>query len=101
LLFSFSRAFHEAKWETILSANQSVAYPGFFKGIFEIQSQPQDTYLLMKGWGKGVVFVNGHILGRYWKIGPQQTLYLPAPWLTAGENIVSIERTFKKYLLEK
>jgi beta-galactosidase len=33
-----------------------------------------------------MVWINGRCLGRYWKIGPQQTLYLPAPWLKAGEN---------------
>ncbi|WP_409929232.1 hypothetical protein [Flavobacterium anhuiense] len=40
----------------------------------------------MTTWGKGIVFVNGHNLGRYWKVGPQQTLYVPGCWLKAGEN---------------
>lgn len=31
-------------------------------------------------------FVNGYNLGRYWNIGPQETLYIPAPWLRKGEN---------------
>lgn len=34
------------------------------------------------------MFVNGHNLGRYWKIGPQETLYLPGPWLQKGNNEV-------------
>lgn len=34
------------------------------------------------------MFVNGHNLGRYWKIGPQETLYLPGPWLQKGSNEV-------------
>ncbi|XP_031562165.1 beta-galactosidase-1-like protein 2 isoform X2 [Actinia tenebrosa] len=85
------RVFHEAKWQTMpLSADQSILYPAFFKVVFNIDSQPHDTFLLMEGWGKGVVFVNGRILGRYWKIGPQKTLYLPSPWLTVGENIIVI-----------
>uniref|UniRef100_A0A8D0HAV3 Beta-galactosidase n=1 Tax=Sphenodon punctatus TaxID=8508 RepID=A0A8D0HAV3_SPHPU len=42
--------------------------------------------LLLQGWEKGVVFVNGQNLGRYWKIGPQETLYLPGTWLRPGDN---------------
>nr|WP_260850323.1 hypothetical protein [Flavobacterium anhuiense] len=48
--------------------------------------KPADTFLDMTTWGKGIVFVNGHNLGRYWKVGPQQTLYVPGCWLKAGEN---------------
>lgn len=48
--------------------------------------KPADTFLDMTNWGKGIVFVNGHNLGRYWKVGPQQTLYVPGCWLKAGEN---------------
>jgi beta-galactosidase len=44
----------------------------------------------MHGWGKGVVFVNGYNLGRYWKVGPQQTLYLPGCWPQRGNNKVVI-----------
>lgn len=42
----------------------------------------------LQGWGKGVVFVNGFNLGRYWEIGPQETLYLPGPLLKQGDNEV-------------
>lgn len=45
-----------------------------------------DTYLDMSAWGKGVVWLNGHNLGRYWNVGPQQTLYIPAEWLLKGKN---------------
>lgn len=51
---------------------------------------PQDTFLDMSAWGKGVVFVNGFNLGRYWStVGPQQTLYLPGPLLQTGDNTVN------------
>ena len=40
----------------------------------------------MSKYNKGVVWVNGHNLGRYWQIGPQKRLYCPAPWLTKGVN---------------
>jgi len=61
--------------------------PVFLRGRFMIVGQPLDTFLDTTGWGKGVAFVNGHNLGRYWPlIGPQITLYVPAPYLRAGEN---------------
>jgi beta-galactosidase len=44
----------------------------------------------MRGWGKGNVWVNGHNLGRYWHIGPQQSLFVPAPWLKKGRNEVIV-----------
>jgi len=44
----------------------------------------------MSGYQKGVVWVNGHNLGRYWDVGPQTRLYCPAPWLRAGENTVVV-----------
>ncbi|XP_012059534.1 PREDICTED: beta-galactosidase [Atta cephalotes] len=61
--------------------------PAFLRGKFTIVGQPLDTYLDTTGWGKGVAFVNGHNLGRYWPlVGPQITLYVPAPYLREGEN---------------
>jgi beta-galactosidase len=63
--------------------------PAFYRGQFELR-ETGDTFLDMHGWGKGVVWVNGHALGRFWNIGPQQTLYLPAPWLRQGKNEVAI-----------
>ena len=45
-----------------------------------------DVFLDVSRWGKGIVWVNGRNLGRYWSIGPQQKLYLPGPWLKKGKN---------------
>ena len=45
-----------------------------------------DTFLLVRGWKKGHVWVNGHPLGRFWGIGPTQTMYVPGCWLGKGEN---------------
>ena len=70
--------------------------PTLYTASFEVK-QPGDTFLDMRGWGKGIVFVNGHNLGRYWKIGPQQTLYVPGCWLTKGKNeVVVFEQQNKK-----
>ncbi|XP_017787650.1 PREDICTED: beta-galactosidase-like [Habropoda laboriosa] len=61
--------------------------PLFLRGTFSIFGQPMDTYLNTIGWGKGVAFVNGFNLGRYWPLaGPQMTLYVPASVLKSGEN---------------
>jgi beta-galactosidase len=63
--------------------------PRFYRGSFELASIG-DTFLDMRGWGKGHVWVNGHHLGRFWKIGPQQTLFCPAPWLKMGANEIIV-----------
>jgi beta-galactosidase len=63
----------------------SSSYPGFFKGSFTID-EPGDTFLALPGWNKGAAWINGRNLGRYWKRGPQKTLYVPAPWLKQGTN---------------
>ena len=54
-----------------------------------------DTYLDMRQWGKGLVWVNGHNLGKYWAIGPQQTIYLPAEWLKKGKNEIVVFELLK------
>ncbi|XP_067420367.1 beta-galactosidase-1-like protein 2 isoform X1 [Emydura macquarii macquarii] len=64
--------------------------PAFFRGNLQVQYLPQDTFLKLEGWEKGVVFINGENLGRYWKIGPQETLYLPATWLQPGNNEIIV-----------
>ena len=54
------------------------------------RTQAADCYLDMSHWDKGYVWVNGHLLGRYWRIGPQQRLYCPAEWWHAGDNDVVV-----------
>ncbi len=63
--------------------------PAFWRGMATIEN-PGDTFLDLSHWGKGVVWVNGHCLGRYWNIGPTETAYLPGCWLHAGENEIVI-----------
>jgi beta-galactosidase len=59
--------------------------PAFYRTTFDV-SDPGDTFLDMDDWHKGMVWVNGHNLGRFWNIGPQQTMYVPGPWLKKGAN---------------
>jgi len=63
--------------------------PGFWRATVRVE-KPGDCFLDMRPWGKGFVWVNGHNLGRYWNIGPQQTMYVPGPWLKSGDNEVVI-----------
>ncbi|WP_291921717.1 beta-galactosidase family protein [Chitinophaga sp.] len=64
--------------------------PGqFFKGTFNVE-KTGDTYIDMSAYKKGIVWVNGHNLGRFWEIGPQQRLYCPAPWLKKGANEIVV-----------
>jgi beta-galactosidase len=64
-------------------------HPTLYQGTFDVTKQG-DTFLDMKNWGKGIVFINGINIGRYWKIGPQQTLYLPGCWLKKGSNTIVV-----------
>lgn len=63
--------------------------PAWWVGAFDLASVG-DTFLDMRDWGKGMVWVNGHALGRFWEIGPQQTLFLPGCWLKEGRNEVIV-----------
>lgn len=62
---------------------------GYYKATFKLK-KTGDTFLNMETWGKGQVYVNGHALGRFWSIGPQQTLYCPGCWLKKGDNEVVV-----------
>ncbi|MDD7928748.1 glycoside hydrolase family 35 protein [Microbacterium thalli] len=60
-------------------------------GTFDLD-EPTDLFLDTDAWSKGYAFVNGFFLGRYWRNGPQRTLYVPAPATRAGANeIVVVE----------
>ncbi|MGN0835097.1 MAG: beta-galactosidase [Candidatus Spyradosoma sp.] len=93
--------------ESVVNAQKAKAQdkdmPGaHFRGTFTL-NKPADTFLDMAQWGKGVLYVNGHNLGRYWSrtpdgkpVGPQLRLYCPATFLKKGANVVDVvefERT--------
>ncbi|MEV8624542.1 beta-galactosidase [Streptomyces sp. NPDC051079] len=63
--------------------------PAFHRGTFTVDG-PADTYLHLDGWTKGLAWVNGFPLGRYWSRGPQAALYVPAPVLRTGENELTV-----------
>lgn len=63
--------------------------PTIYSGEFTL-AKTGDTFLNMEKFSKGIVFVNGHNLGRFWNVGPQQTLYVPGCWLQQGKNSIVI-----------
>ena len=67
------------------AAGDTTSSPAFYRGTFDLKSVG-DTYLDMKGRTKGLVWINGHNLGRFWNAGPQFRLFVPASWLVKGKN---------------
>ena len=66
--------------------------PAFYH--FELTvDEPADTFLELPGFGHGCVFINGKNLGRFWEIGPQKRLYIPAPLLREGKNEIIVFET--------
>jgi len=63
--------------------------PVIYQGKFTLNATG-DTFIDMAQWGKGIVFINGRNIGRYWKVGPQQTLFIPGVYLKKGENTIAI-----------
>lgn len=109
----FNFSLYRAPWKSI---NDKPSFPGFFQGRLFVNGYPSDTFMKLpvslmnldkiwtlkygqklcidyhipiQGWSKGVVFVNGQNIGRYWDAGPQQALFLPGPFLNSGMNQVS------------
>jgi beta-galactosidase len=74
---------------TINEANKLKNCPVLYEGTFSL-NQIGDTFIDMENWGKGIIFINGKNIGRYWHVGPQQTLYVPGVWLKKGENKIVI-----------
>lgn len=68
------------------------ALPAYFRGTLCVDA-PADTFLYPEGLEKGLVYVNGFLLGRYWSRGPQRALYLPAPLLKKGGNDIVVFET--------
>lgn len=72
-----------------LTGGDVLAGPVIAAGSFELATA-DDRYLSLDGFRKGVAWVNGFCLGRYWSRGPQQTLAVPGPVLRAGRNEVVV-----------
>jgi Beta-galactosidase len=62
---------------------------GFATATLTVE-EPADAFLALPGFGKGFVWIGDELLGRYWEVGPQRTLYVPAPMLTHGPNTITV-----------
>jgi beta-galactosidase len=86
-------ALHGAEAGAVLAngspVREAVAGPAVAAGTLHLD-EPEDLHLALDGFRKGVVWVNGFCLGRYWSRGPQRTLYVPGPVLRAGANEVVV-----------
>lgn len=71
------------------SGTTTAKRPSVYTGTFKI-GKLGDTFINMENFGKGQIYVNGHALGRFWRIGPQQTLYCPGCWLKKGNNEIMV-----------
>lgn len=69
--------------------NQVCPGPCFYRGNL-IVSAPGDTFLNTSTLAKGVIWVNGHLLGRFWNVGPMGSLFLPGVWLHTGSNSITV-----------
>ena len=79
--------------ESVANAKASDGRDGFSGGHFRAVvrlDKTADTFIDMSKWEKGTVYVNGRNIGRYWNVGPQLSLYCPAPFLKNGENQIDI-----------
>ena len=68
---------------------KALQVPAYYRATFRLD-KTGDTFLDMQTWGKGMVWVNGHAMGRFWEIGPQQTLFMPGCWLKEGKNEIIV-----------
>ncbi len=71
------------------AAMDDLGGPTFFEATFSL-SATGETYLDMSKWHFGVVWVNGHNLGRFWDVGASRSLYLPSVWEKVGENKITV-----------
>lgn len=85
--FEFKKTWTNALsgWRTVASRTE----PALYKFSLTV-ANPEDTFVDMSKWTKGIVIVNGFVLGRHFFTGPQQTLYLPAPFLKKGVNDIIV-----------
>jgi beta-galactosidase len=88
-VFNLSVDYDFVKNKKFAKNKESVTAPAYYRTTFIID-KPGDVFLDMQTWSKGMVWVNGIAIGRFWEIGPQQTLFMPGCWLKEGENEIIV-----------
>lgn len=67
--------------------------PALYKANLKVHKRV-DTFVDMRGWNNGIVMINGFVLSRYLRLGPQQAAFLPAPFLKVGNNEIVVFEHF-------
>lgn len=75
--------------ESLAYSSKTCGGACFYQGVFTVGS-PADVFVDTRPLKKGMVWINGTPLGRFWDAGPQSTLYLPASWLNKGSNTLTV-----------
>lgn len=88
-VFNIPVDYEFAKNKQYKKSENTAKQPAYYRGTFTLD-KVGDTFFNMINWSKGMVWVNGYAIGRFWEIGPQQTLYMPGCWLKKGENEIII-----------
>lgn len=88
-VFNIPVDYNFAKEKQYKQTENITQQPAYYRGTFMLD-KVGDTFFNMTNWKKGLVWVNGYALGRFWEIGPQQTLYMPGCWLKKGENEIIV-----------
>ena len=81
------------KTDAIDWSKEYIGGPAFHQFVFTIDEIPNETFIDVTNFGKGIVLVNGHHCGRFYQVGPTGSLYIPGPFLKRGENIIVIFET--------
>jgi len=68
---------------------ETTSLPALYEGYLEVE-EAMDTFIYLEHFKKGNVFINGFNIGRYFQRGPQKSLYVPAPLLKKGKNIIQV-----------
>ena len=68
---------------------ETTSLPALYEGYLEVE-EALDTFIYLEHFMKGNVFINGFNIGRYFQRGPQKSLYVPAPLLKKGKNIIQV-----------
>jgi len=88
-VFSFPVDYSFAKNKRFSPNSTPLSAPAYYRATFNLE-KTGDVFFNMQDWGKGMVWVNGISIGRFWEIGPQQTLFMPGCWLKEGENEIIV-----------
>lgn len=79
------------KAQATTAANEPTGItPHLFHGTFSAKTGV-DTLLCYENMTKGQIWINGFPVGRYWNIGPQETLYIPGDLLKEENQIDLLE----------